>query len=83
MHTQACAHKKQLVLQKARFILVFVDKVTTINCQGWICVDFYVVEGHICDNVYVIEGWKCKPILLTSKKMFMVLLQTTQPRRDY
>jgi hypothetical protein len=55
--------------------LVFVDKVTTINCQGWICVDFYVVEGRICVNVYVIEGWKCKPILLTSKKLFIVLLQ--------
>jgi hypothetical protein len=42
-----------LTMQKAWFIFVSCDKVTTIDNQSWISI-----------HVYVVEGWKQLPILL-------------------
>jgi len=42
------------VIQKARFIYIFIDEVTIVDCQSWLGV-----------HVYIVNGWKCNPILLT------------------
>jgi len=54
-----CMHKivltnTQLVVQKTRFISIFVDEDTTMDSQSWLGV-----------HVYLIDGWKCNLILLT------------------
>ncbi len=38
----------QMVVQKARFISIFVDGVTFADCQSWLSV-----------HVYLVDGWKC------------------------
>jgi hypothetical protein len=55
-----CMHKivfmtnTWMAIQKARFISIFVDEVTTMDCQSWLGV-------HVC----FVDGWKHNPILLT------------------
>jgi hypothetical protein len=48
-----------LIMQKARFIFVSCDEVTTIYNQSW-----------ILTHVYVVKGWRCLSIFLT---LFQVL----------
>ncbi len=45
-----CMHKivltnTQMVVQKAKFIFIFVDEVTIVDCQTWLGVHVYLVDG--------------------------------------
>jgi hypothetical protein len=50
--------KTCLIIQSPKFLSMFFDVITTMDCQRWIFV-------HVC----VVEGWKCTPILLTLEQM--------------
>jgi hypothetical protein len=50
--------KTCLIIQSPKFLFIFVDEITTMDCQRWIFV-----------HVYVVEGWKRTPILLTLEQM--------------
>jgi hypothetical protein len=43
-----------MVIQKARFISIFINEVTITDCQSWLGV-----------HVYCVDGWKRNPILLS------------------
>jgi hypothetical protein len=54
-----CMHKivfinTQMVVQKTRFIFIYVDEVTIVDFQSWLGV-----------HVYFVDGWKCNFVLLT------------------
>jgi hypothetical protein len=56
-----CIHKivftnTQMVVQKLRFISIFVDEDTTMDSQSWL-------------GVYLVDGWKHNPILLTLEQL--------------
>ncbi len=47
-----------MVVQKARFISIFANEITTVDYQYWLGV-----------HVYLVDGWKRNPILLTLKQL--------------
>jgi len=58
-----CMHKivlinTQMVVQKTRFIFIYVDEVTTMDFQSWLSV-----------HMYFVDGWKCNLILLTLEQL--------------
>jgi len=50
--------KTRLIIQSPKFLFMFVDEITNMDCQRWIFV-----------HVYVVEGWKHIPILLTLEQV--------------
>jgi len=48
----------QMVVQKTRFIFIYVDEVTTMDFQSWLSV-----------HMYFVDGWKCNLILLTLEQL--------------
>jgi hypothetical protein len=47
-----------MVVQKARFIFIYVDEVTIVDFQSWLGV-----------HVYFVDRWKCNLILLTLEQL--------------
>jgi hypothetical protein len=47
-----------MVVQKARFIFIYVDEVTVVDFQSWLGV-----------HVYFVDRWKCNLILLTLEQL--------------
>jgi hypothetical protein len=50
-----------MAIQKPRFISIFINEVTTMDCQSWLGV-----------HVYRVDGWKCNPILLSLEQLVNV-----------
>jgi hypothetical protein len=50
--------KTHLVVKSTKFFFMSVNKITTMDCQGWIVV-----------HMYVVEGWKHIHILLTLEQV--------------